>query len=422
MLIPGEASGQSQTLESGIDIQVYEDLDAMEPMRSEWDAFVERTGCEISLSYDWCRIWWKYYGTGRDLRVLVFRKEGELVGLVPLFLETIWLACIRVRAAKLVGSDHSMSTFSLPIISRHFKDVLAALARSITTWGCDIVHLGPLSGRYTCTDALAEGFQEALGPTHAVRLFESNVQTYFRVPESWDSYVAGLKKSERTEVRRNPKLAVRAIGDESCEVTRVPASERNWEALFEGFVKMHGTQWAREGKSGHFRDWPQAEAFHKELAHANLRHGRLFLYEIRISDTVLGYKYGYRFGAQLVEFLDARSCDPRLARVSLGRVVFCELMKQAIEDGVEWIDSLRNYYEHKMRLGGELHKVHELFIYPRHWAALVKVRLLGAMAKLWRLLYYRLWYSRIVPRLPLPRPTIRRTYIRLSVFSTLAGK
>ena len=64
-----------------VEVEIYNSFSALEPIKREWDRFIEEIGGEIFLTYDWCRIWWKYYGVDRDLGIFVFRHCGEICGI-----------------------------------------------------------------------------------------------------------------------------------------------------------------------------------------------------------------------------------------------------------------------------------------------------------------------------------------------------
>ena len=60
--------------QEAVTVGVYDSFESLASMAGQWDNFVESVGGEIFLSYDWCRVWWKYYSKNRELKVLVFRS------------------------------------------------------------------------------------------------------------------------------------------------------------------------------------------------------------------------------------------------------------------------------------------------------------------------------------------------------------
>ena len=84
-------------------------------MQKEWDEFIEGIDGEIFLTYDWCRIWWKYYGAGRELRIFVIRRDKAIIGILPVFLERLGFAPLGLRVVRFVGTDHMPVTIMFPV-------------------------------------------------------------------------------------------------------------------------------------------------------------------------------------------------------------------------------------------------------------------------------------------------------------------
>ena len=70
-------------------VEVCSSFNEVSISSSEWDDFVASVDGEIYSTYDWCSIWWKHYGSERQLYIYIFRYEGYVVGIVPLFMEKI---------------------------------------------------------------------------------------------------------------------------------------------------------------------------------------------------------------------------------------------------------------------------------------------------------------------------------------------
>ena len=55
------------------------------------------------LGPEWLEPWWKHFGEGRELATICVREGGRLIGLLPLFIETVRLAGIQVRRLAFMG-------------------------------------------------------------------------------------------------------------------------------------------------------------------------------------------------------------------------------------------------------------------------------------------------------------------------------
>ena len=395
-----------------VTVSVYDSFESLVTMERQWDDFVESAGGEIFLSYGWCRVWWKYYGENRALKIFVFRCQNRLVGIIPLFFEKVWLGPVYAKTVKIVGSDFTMPQFSLPIEHDYMQEVAQKLFASISEYDWDIIHLGPISGLYRYYDNLKHVCEELLNGSHLVLSENKSEQTCFKLTNTWDEYLAALNRKERSKIKRHYRLASKAAGNGTASVVSNCATTEDFQKMFSDFVQMHQKHWQKLGKLGHFGDWHSALEFHRELAQTHLRQDRLRLIRITLGNLCLGYKYGYVFGDTYFDFLDARSDRKELVNVSLGRIIYSEMIKEAIWANTKWLDSMRGKYQHKLEMGGELFPTKNLYVIPKKTATVVRVRLFRFLARLLNLLYYRIWYCKVAPKLPLDRKGLWRIWIR----------
>ncbi|MHC4749395.1 MAG: GNAT family N-acetyltransferase [Planctomycetota bacterium] len=407
--------GTDTNAKKGVQVKVYHSFEKLQSIQRQWDEFVESVGSEIFLTYDWCRVWWKYYGKNRKLRIFVFRSDNELVGIVPLFLEKIWLGPVFVRTVKIVGSDFTIAHFSLPIHDKYINKVIVKLFESLSEDKWSIMSISPIAGIYAHYDLLKVVLEKLLGHSHYLLDGDNDVQTYFQLPDSWQEYLKALSRTMRKHVKNNFKRLQRVLGKDKTIITHFASSE-NLEQFFDGFVDMHQRRWVEAGMPGHFRDWPASYEFHREVAGEQLKHNRLRLLEVKANKCILGYMYAYKFGDRYLEFLDARSQAEELESTSLGQIVFYEEVKKAIEENISYIDSMRGKYEYKLWMCGKLAPFRNLYIIPRKPFTVVCVKLFMLFAWFLNLFYYRIWYKRIASKLPLKRRGLWKIWIRTCCF------
>jgi CelD/BcsL family acetyltransferase involved in cellulose biosynthesis len=395
-----------------IKMEVFDSFEAIASMEPEWDALAEAMDSEISLTFDWCRIWWKHYGKKRKLRIYTFRSDGALVGLVPVFFEHIWFWPAHVKVVKLIGSDFTIAQLSLPVKRAFLPMVMEQfLAHAFSAFEWDIIFLGPLSGQYSDLTDLYQICCQLCSKRQQVEMKGDKVQTYFELSPSWEKYLRKLDKKERHEVERTYKLLARTLNSQD-KISVNFAKADNLDHMFTNFVQMHQSQWNRIGRLGHFGDWPVAEAFHREIAHAHLTHDRLRLMEVTVGRHSLGYEYIYKCGKKYINYLAARSLDKELAGISLGKITIGEMVKYAIGEGINCIDSLQGRYEYKLRLGGKLFPIHKIFITKPELGASFRVCMFRSLARLLNVLYYKIWFCRVAMKLPFGRRPLRRIWIR----------
>jgi CelD/BcsL family acetyltransferase involved in cellulose biosynthesis len=395
-----------------MDVETYHSFEELNTIQQQWDSFVESNGGDILSTYDWCRIWWKYYGKNRKLNIFLFRNQEELVGIIPLFFEKIQLGPIWARVVKIVGSDSTGDQISIPIQKKHIREVIQKFIKLLSEENWDILHIGPIAGLYQHYEHLKNTCKELFGNSYLVSIKNAGMQTYFKLTDNWDAYLTGLNRKERTKIKRHYRLALKAAGNETASVTADCATKNNFEETFTGFIQMHQSHWQRLRMPGHFGDWPSANDFHRELARTQLNRNHLCLMKITLADQCLGYKYGYIFGDKYFDFLDARSDSKELAGVGLGRIIYSEMIKKAIQQKAKWIDSMRGEYKHKLEMGGELFPTKSIYITPKKTGTVVRVRVFRLFAWLLSLFYYRIWYHKVAPKLSIRRKGLWKIFIK----------
>jgi CelD/BcsL family acetyltransferase involved in cellulose biosynthesis len=379
-------------------IKIATTFEELAPMQQEWDDFMESIGAEIFLSYNWCRIWWKYYGANRQLMIFQFRTSAGLCGLLPMFSERVGLKPLDLLVIKMVGSDFLPVTFTFPVKDAILEKVIPLVIDRLNAecpW--DLLYLGSICGKYPALDCLSNSLKMALNGAYFVELCSNEVQTYFELADSWENQIDTLSKRQRTKTKR----VYKEIQSKGMSLTSTLTQDITLDKTFNDFIKMHQSQWRQLGMPGHFADWPSAYEFHREMAEAQIVRDRLRLLQIKLNDEVIGYDYMYKFGQTYQWFLTARSGLEKDTRIDFHRISFGEKVEKALKDDVRFIDGGRGKYEYKMVMGGKLFPIHNIFIYPKSFFCRGKVSVFRRLVKLIDILYSRIWRRRIAPQLGL---------------------
>jgi hypothetical protein len=385
-----------------VELQVFGSFEELSPLRQEWDQFIESIQGEIFLTYDWCRLWWKYYGRRRKLKIFIFKSEAKIVAILPVFLEKIWLGPIFAKIVKIVGTDFMPVTITIPVkedfLDLVFDKFIDELSSRLN-W--DILYIGAICGRYSLLNDLLATINKKVGHSHRVESKANDVQTYFSLYATWQEQFASLSKKHRENMRR----AYRLVEREGKPLISTFASNGNLTQYFEEFVRLHQSRWQGLGQSGHFTDWPLSYEFHKEASDIQLIRGRLRLLKINLGDRCLGYKYGYRVGETFCSFLTGRGEKDGSSKIEFNRIAFGEQAKKAISEGAKLIDGMRGRYTHKIEVGGKLLPIKNIYVYPKSISYYVRIVSFRSVARTLDICYSKIWRRRVAPRLGRnPRP------------------
>ncbi len=387
---------------------IHHNFDEVVYVQPEWDEFVERCGGDLFLTFDWCRIWWRHYGENRHLEIHLFRVGERLIGILPLFRETLRFGPMSARLIRLVGCDHSVTTCGFAIDSGWIREIVSSLVERITggpAW--DMIHLGPLPGYFIGSNAVARAFRAQRNIGFVSASTDDGPQIVFDLPESYDTYLAALTSRERNNIRsRKRKL------EKTHSVIESLATGEDIPIWFDSFVAQHQRQWQAQNQLGHFRDWPESTEFHRELAMKLGELDRLRLLCLDVDGNPVGYQYNYRFGSRVHWVLGSRDHASYWDQYSLGRYLHCATVERSIAEGATQIDAMKGMYDYKVQLGGKVVGLQSISVVRRSTASAIRVCGVRLLARALHLIYYRIWFNRVGSRFPSLRRPLWRRWIR----------
>lgn len=399
---------ENDELASSLSLEVNTDFESLASIREEWDCFVEEVGGNLYGTFDWCRIWWKYYGKGRRLRIFIVRDRGNLVALLPMFIDDIWFGPILFRVAKLVGSDLPPTLCWPAVLHSKSDEVFRLLLVRMTAPGdCDAVVFSPLSGICPLSESLLNCCTDTR-QYFVVSNAEGEKHSLFSLPDTYEIYLQSLNKKQRGNCRRERRL-IEGTFDIQLDVIR---EFNEAEKEFGLFLDMHNIQWHSQGKRGHFGAWPKAESFNREMVQIQSKLGRLRLIRMSADGIPISYQYLFAFGNCYYWRLPARQIDEEWTRYSLGRIGLATLIETAISEGIKYIEAGIGQYEYKVQLGGEEYPTRSIIFLRNNTGARLRYRLFQFCANLLNILYHKIWYMRLSLRLPLKRGKVWQIWIR----------
>lgn len=351
----------------------------------EWQALAEVAGAEVYQRPDWITVWLAHFGQGRRLACLVARADGALVGMLPFVIERHWLGPVPLRIARLAGIDPNCIVFRLALQPDQAEPVLReAMAHLIGVERCIAVSFTPVSGLSPHLAALQglNGF--------ALHLEPAGNHVVFDLSEGFETYLGALTKKRRGQFRRDVKSLVDdygMVGDDFAPTT----------ADFDSFVSFHNRQWQAVGKGGHFSDWPGSAAFYRDLAFRTRPSKLVRMDRLLGTDGPLAEQFSLVGGTTAHWRLPARRLDPDVERLSVGKVALLVMLERMAAEGITRIEAGRGDYGYKLDYGGQSVPVYRVIVYGR--ANGLRLKALLAWADLIHLLYYRIWFLKLAPRL-----------------------
>jgi len=305
-----------------------EELDRLEP---EWRELLPRAGMsKLFASPTWLRVWWDVFGAGRELILLSVRRDGELVGVVPLMREDD-----RLRFA---GDTEICDYMDLIVLPGEEEAVLSAALRSLGEEPWRELTLWAVPEGSPTIDALKR-LAAKLG--FSVEVEMEDVCPQIELPAAWDDFLAGLGKKDRHELRR--KLRKLSQGGEVGLEALVEAVEI--EAAFDDFLRLYRE--SRTDKAAFMTE--QMETFMRRMVAAMAAEGRIELIFLSLGGVRAAGVLCFREDGETL--LYNSGYDPAYAYLSVGLLSKALALRKAIEEGKKRFDFLRGPEPYKYDLG-----------------------------------------------------------------------
>jgi len=334
-----------------LDMACIEDTVGLRALRDEWGAL--HALCREATpfnSWEWLCSWWQAYGGQRRLRVLVWRLDGALVGIVPLYVarETGALG-LTVSVLRMVG-DGSADSDYLGFLMR--DDLSARLLDEFAAWlvaeqQCHALVLRDVPE----TATWLTGLLAAAGKYGVLRRKEYGRCAAIPLPGTFEELLLSLRPRFRTKLRSLLKrLAESDLTFESA--AGAEDLKRRLRSLFE----LHQARWRSAGGVGVF-EGKAKRRFYALFATRFARKGWLRLYSLRRGDTYVAHQLC--FSANGTTYLLQEGFDVSNPASSYGQTLRASVLRDLIERRQRCYDFLGGYSRHKEDWGAvEARTVH----------------------------------------------------------------
>jgi CelD/BcsL family acetyltransferase involved in cellulose biosynthesis len=311
-------------------------------LQTEWNQLLDESITHVPfLRHEYLNIWWQTLGGGEwksaELAIVAARKDGRLVGIAPLFLTPDHQG---LSALMLLGSIEIADYLDLIVrpqdLQAFVDELLPFLAANIPAWQTlDLYNLLE-------TSPSMEVIREAgikLG--WQAELNQLQHSPYIPLPGNYETYLAGIDKKQRHEIRRKMRRAEEANRGVKYSIVHDP---ERYDQDIDDFL----TLMANDDQKRVFLTPAMRETFRLTLLCA-FEVGCLHMAFLEIdgeraaghvSFDYLGRVWAYNSGI-----------NPKFTELSPGWVLLGYELKWANENGFSEYDFMRGDEEYKYRFG-----------------------------------------------------------------------
>jgi CelD/BcsL family acetyltransferase involved in cellulose biosynthesis len=331
-----------QTHSAPLAVQAVRSEQAFAQLAAEWNRIHEAAAAASPFNaWAWQFEWWRVYGKERRLHILTARRDGELCGVLPLYVETQKTLGLPVRVARLLGSGgdtypDDLGPIFAPECESEAREALIAAALGSSEW--DVLSLEDMDSRLPFGQLVADAAHRRVS-----RIGHEPI-AYIDLPATWEAYLASLSRNRRSKLRSQRKKLHR----ETAARFHVWTDPAGIDGAFDRFVALHHKRWRSTGQESESFQTAQYLDFHRSIMRSALRRGALRLYALDIDGAPAAMLYALRFRKSV--FIVQSGFDPELSRLRPGLVLLGHAIQHAIEEGNEVFDFLRGEHSYKDHL------------------------------------------------------------------------
>ncbi|MEN6449576.1 MAG: GNAT family N-acetyltransferase [Thermoguttaceae bacterium] len=304
--------------------------DCLAALSEPWDELLRRTpGASFFQSLAWLQVYWRHYGEGQKLRVLIVDDAGRATGIVPLVVrcEPSKVGTLRTLTFPL----HAWGSFYGPIGPQPAATLAAALDHVRNTprdW--DVLDLrwqgAPGTDPWQMQRAmLGAGFQ-ALATVWARTAVVD-------LDGSWEAYWSSRKGAWLRRFRHDERR-LSACG--KLEYVRYrPAgwpqeSSARWD-LYDACEALARRTWQAAATNGTTLSHESVRGFLREAHEASARAGMLDLNLLLLDGSPIAFIYGYHRGGYVYGL--RRGYDSERAPAGAGNVLLARTLRDSFARG-----------------------------------------------------------------------------------------
>jgi CelD/BcsL family acetyltransferase involved in cellulose biosynthesis len=292
--------------------------DGLEPVAGEWDELADRVGAGPFQRPGWFDAWMRAFGGGDSLAVLTARRDGGLVGAVPV-----------LRRRRRVSSPTNWHTPSFDAVAED-DSVAGELARELVARGSSALDVSFLDPEGPFGARAREEAQDAGRRTIWRPVLRS---PYLDLSGDFESYEAGLDTKYKRELTRR-RRRLEELGEVGIEFTDGRTElERQLE---EGFA-VEGSGW-KERRGTAIASHPGTQAFYTDVARWAAQRGWLDLGFLRLDGRALAFAYLIVLGG--VVHVVKVGFDPEQRKFAPGSLLTRAAIERAYERGMARYDFL----------------------------------------------------------------------------------
>ena len=320
--------------------------DELQSLSRDWDKLLGHRGEEVLASnFLWISRWWAHLGGNRVLRVLVAEDGNRVVGIAPLYVETIFKqSLLPVKICSFIGDG--LSDYGCLLADGDRTAICASflhhLVKSSDWHELQLRNIPDATGDVQRLLGIAQRLRFRVIPDNC----ESNRCFFIRTEGKFSSYSESRGRNLRHEVAKRQRRLVEAGGYEVQFTRDIP-----FAAFLDEAAALHIKRQRDVGRLSFFEIEHERE-FVRETLSAYHDRGWVEYVAMKINDRIVAYRLGFRYGGVVYDW--NTGFDPAYNTFSVGKVLLYNWLEDLfLRDDISEFNFMRGESDFKSRFATE---------------------------------------------------------------------
>ncbi len=326
-----------------MEFAIQEEFD--DTLRTEWNALLHESVSDVPfLQYDYLKTWWKHLGGGEwkqpaRLAIITAREGEALVGIAPCFVTLH----DNKQTLLLLGSFEISDFLDFIVKAADAPQFISGLLEYIRTdlaqkLAIEVLDFYNLLDQSPSLALLAQAAEKMGLKSEQEQLQHS---PYIRLSGDWDTYLAGIDKKQRHEIRRKMR---RAEESEFAVTWHVVESEKQLKEESEVFLEL-----MNQDKDKQAFLTPQMRVQMKEIMRSAFDNGTLQMAFLMVNSSYAAAYLNFDYQNRIWVYNSGLDYD--YMDYSPGWVLLGHLLRWANENGKTEFDFMRGSEDYKYKFG-----------------------------------------------------------------------
>jgi len=318
------------------DINTFKELQNLKPTWN--DALQKSKDNTVFSTWEWLSCWWKHFGEGRQLRVLVAQEKEEILGIAPLMLSRYnFMQIGKIAKIEFLGSPHSdYNNFILLKSEKECIKLMLEYLMAQPDW--DFLQLRDVHDESLSLKLL---YEVRANQSWNLEFRVDTLCPYITISISFSDFMNRLGPNIRANIRRQ----MRKLQKKYRVSIKTHADFGSINKAMNTFFDLHQKRWTAKGEPGAFAS-KTIRDFHIDIARRFAEKNWLSLYFLAVDDKSIAAEYSFCYDQKVYHYLSG--FDPKFERYSVGNLLRSHIIEVYVQKGYKEFDLMRGYgpYEH----------------------------------------------------------------------------